>query len=44
MIAEVSEESGFASGLRSVSADSADAEKRNGAIAIGAIHFFGCEF
>lgn len=41
MIAKTGEEFGFANGLRRVSADSADANERDGTSAVRAIHFFG---
>ena len=44
MVVEIGKEGGFFDRLGSFAADSADAEKRNGAIAIGVIHFFCSEF
>ena len=43
VVAKVSEERGFANGLWRVATDSADADQRNRAVAVGAVHFFSGE-
>ena len=40
VVAKIGEERGFANGLRRIATDSADADERNGAVAVGPIHFF----
>src|SRR5256885_2063554 len=44
VVAKIGEERGFANGLRRIATDSADADERNGAVAVGAVHFFCGEF
>ena len=40
VVVKIGEECGFANGLQRVATDSADTDERNGAVAVGPIHFF----
>ena len=40
VVVKIGEECGFANGLQRIATDSADTDERNGAVAVGPIHFF----